>query len=109
MTNVKYDISRVPRELLEHYVKCNDILDPYFVARSQVAKDIQSAARVPLRTKAEINDDIAKAVRDYIDEYNSLGQQVNLMDLKFKGCFGHTSGETLPQVLKMLLLEETSD
>jgi hypothetical protein len=108
MANVKYDIKQVPRELLELFVELHSILDPHFVATSDVAKAIQKAAKVPLRTRAEIDADITKAVRDYVGAYESF-KDIHLMDLKFKGCFDHSTDMTLPEVLKMLLAEETSD
>jgi hypothetical protein len=108
MANVKYDISRVPRELLELFVELHSILDPHFVAISDIAKSIQESARVPLRTKADIDADIASAVRQYADEYLKF-EDITVKDLKFTGCFNDPDHRTLPEVLRSLLAEETSD
>jgi hypothetical protein len=110
MSKVRYDISRVPRELLERFVNSHGSLDSYFVATSLVAKDIQEAARLPLRTRAEVDADIAAAVRDYVKEYSDFdGVRIPLMEMKFSGCFGDPSHRSLPEVLIALLSEETSD
>lgn len=103
MTNVKYDISRVPRDLLERFIHSHSILDPHFVATSLVAKDIQAAARVPLRTKAEVDADIVKAVRDYCKDSHCPVSQ-----LVFASQIDEERGH-FPYYIEKLLKEETSD
>jgi hypothetical protein len=112
MSRVKYDIRKVPRELLEEYImKETTVIDQGLdCVPSDVHLRIRKAAEVPLRTKAEIDADIARAVRDYVKEYSDFdGIRIPLMEMKFKGCFGDHLDRTLPQVLIALLSEETSD
>lgn len=69
MSKIKYDIKKVPRELLEEYImKETTVIDQHLdCVPSDIHIRIRKAAEVPVRTKAEVNADIAKAVRDYLD------------------------------------------
>lgn len=111
MKDVKYDIKRVPRELLEAYVcyqlcMSPDRRDP-IDATSDVGKCVVKAAEVQLRTKAEVDADIAKAVKDYATEWATINN-TPLQNLTFSGAFGRMP-TTLAERFKELLLEETSD
>lgn len=63
MSRVKYDMSRVPRELLERFASYQLCL--YDKQPSINGNDIVKAAEVPLRTKAEVDADIIDLVRSY--------------------------------------------
>ena len=66
-TKYKYDLTRVPRELLEAYAKEHLTVHAtgQMVSGYAVGIKIIEAAKVPLRTRAEVDKDIAQAVRSY--------------------------------------------
>lgn len=99
---MKYDIKKVPRELLEEFIlKHTAVLDTSIVELcTDTGTKIRKAAEVPLRTKAEVDADIVRLVRDYVKEY--VGLDVMKFDRYLDGL--HTGTE-----LGKLVREETSD
>lgn len=101
MSRVKYDMSRVPRELLERFVSYQLCLGDK--PPSINGNDIVKAAEVPLRTRAEVDADIVKAVRDYCKDSQCPVSQLGFYSEidEERGSFSH--------YIEKLLLEETSD
>lgn len=110
----KYDVSRVSRETLEKMAQqlisasqmnnAHCITFDVYSGAAGVAADILSEAKVPLRTKAEVNADIVTIVRDQRD--SSRGRGVNLFYFYTRRPFDTKSTEEL---VGMLMDEETSD
>lgn len=100
---VKYDVSRVGRDLL------NRMAEALIVSTHvefQLIEDIREAATVKFRSKAEIDADIAKAVRDYVtnNSNNNRCQYMAFDSYTVRG--GHIR---FNEVIDLLLSEETSD
>ncbi len=112
----KYDVKRVPRELLEelaHKVieaeQCKTACSITFLTRSDsILTKIAQAATVPLRTRAEVDADIVKAVRDYVEYQTRVNNYLSTAQLGFSGYMGDSRGN-FPNWLCKLLKEETSD
>lgn len=110
----KYDLSKVPRELLEKLVTARGYLGITWAfvdspewqgngERAQVVREIRKAASVPIRTRVEVDTDIAKAIRDYIAQQAKCDERA----VYFDGRLG--DGPYLPDLLHQLASEETSD
>jgi len=107
---MKYDIKKVPRELLEEYakqhLKCNSEQDPRKCGYSELGSKIAKAAEVSLRTRAEVDADIAKAVRDY----RVFNFDMKADNLTYSCIMPGTDPKvTFPVHIESLLTEETSD
>lgn len=104
--NVKYDIKKVPRELLEEYAMQQLCMNPArrdpIDATSEVGKRVVKAAEIPLKTKAEIDAVIVKIVRQYSEECGWDHGSTS------KGLLG-VGPEILAGSLYKLLQQETSD
>lgn len=110
MSKVRYDIKKVPREMLEEIVNKYSFIQHTAFNPDMKDRDlcgwalaIRKAAEVKLRTRAEVDGDIAKAVRDYAEWYARYVE-----DLTFHGYYSSDS-KTLCKVFRELLLEETQD
>lgn len=106
----KYDVKRVPRELLEELA--GSVLkatkDPAceifkFYMDSPLIEGLKNQATVPLRTRSEVDADIAKAVRSYVEQW----PQCRTLDGYYE--FGSNRSVNLNLLLKQLAAEETSD
>lgn len=113
MSNVKYDIKRVSRELLEQYAcqqlcMTQDSQYPIY-ANSPIGKQVVKAAEVPLRTRAQIDADIAEAVRKY-GEFKAKHQHHD-ESIFISKAYSEMNGPiiTIDRDVKALLAEETSD
>lgn len=109
MSKIKYDLSRVPRELLEQYIRTHTIITgEQTLYPFDLGAQIRKAAEVPLRTQAEINRDIAAVVRRYAD-YNS--SQSHDLRMFITRTYQLPDGEIVcaDSDIKKLLSEETSD
>lgn len=108
MSKVKYDIKKVPRELLEEYavrMLCLDTANGSEIhANSQLGKQVVKAAEVPLRTRAEVDADIAKAVRIYAGQFNTHMLKSRTYDSYMPGTMILFS-----EHVAELIREETSD
>lgn len=65
----KYDLSKVPRDLLEQFIieigGTNDNMSFSRTEAQASISQIRGIARINLRTRAEVDAEIAKFVRDY--------------------------------------------
>ncbi len=122
LTMTKYDVKRVPRELLEELADkvieaehCKTACSITFLTRSDgILTKIAQAATVPLRTRAKVDADIVKLVREcanWTSNYGGPGGSINYISAEFdkttldKG--GNWPGQQFRQVLAGLLDEET--
>jgi hypothetical protein len=109
MNKVRYDLNRVPRELLEKYIEVHTcVLKAEYCQQSSTGQAIRKAAEVPLRTRAEVDADIASVVRKYAD-FN--GRQTFDQSIFIARAYHLPDGEIVcaDRELKDLLKEETSD
>lgn len=72
MAKCKYDIKRVPRELLEAFVDKANILRTDFddEAFTPSANAIRRAACIPLKTRDQVNNELGELVRKYVNQQN---------------------------------------
>jgi hypothetical protein len=112
MSKVRYDIKKVTREMLEEVI--NKYTSTNWVAFNADLDDddlcpwalaIRKAAEVKPRTQAEVDADIAKAVRNYSEWHANTNA---IEDLTFHGYYGYPD-KTLCRVFRELLAEETQD
>jgi hypothetical protein len=110
----KYDVSRVSRETLEkmaqQLIKASQMKNAHcitfdvYAGTTGVAATILKEAEIPLRTKAEVNADIATIVRDQCESSRIRG--VDLFNFYARRPYDTKSTEEL---VWMLVDEETSD
>ncbi len=119
----KYDVKRVPRELLEKFaeqliVMANDKVSnpPICMLTRDSLDELAKAATAPLRTRAQVDADIVELVKAcayWTSNYCGPGGKINYMSAEFdrtvlnKGC--KWPGQKFVKVLAGLLDEETSD
>jgi hypothetical protein len=105
---MKYDIKKVPRELLEEYAATmlcfKHANGSEIEANSDLGKQVVKAAEVPLRTRAEVDADIAKAVRDYARDFHPNTLNDRVYDSYMPG-----TKVLFSEHVAKLILEETSD
>lgn len=102
MKKTKYDLGRVPRELLEKYIEHHTtVIDPDYFCQTSTGQAIRKAAEVSLRTRAEVNADVISYVRTYAAEHGWATTEV-------RGLYG-VGAERLAFALKSILDEKTSD
>lgn len=72
MAKCKYDIKRVPRELLEAFVDNTSILQTGFADHcfTAAANAIRHAACIPLKTRDQVNKELGELVREYVNQQN---------------------------------------
>lgn len=112
----KYDVKRVSRERLEQIAEI--VFKQAQNGRSPVSISINpfsigelmlEEAEVPLRTKSEVDADIAKAVRDYARQHAT---NITPVHVSFLADYTHPVSKKqvyLKDVFNQLLNEETSD
>lgn len=103
----KYDIKQVPRELLEEYASYCLGIKPgrEVVPESELGAKVAKAATVKLRTKSEVDAEIASAVRQYAEWWKAV-EHSKPENLDFSGTYGEAP-RYLYSVFVELLLEET--
>jgi hypothetical protein len=116
MSKCKYDVTKVSREALEDLAKivCNAYAKPETISvvlplrsrdvcppPAEAALKVIEQALVKLRTKAEVDQDIAQAVREYAAiQLRAYGEYPEAYD-------GHFRQGQFPELMKKLLKEET--
>ena len=86
MAKCKYDIKRVPRELLESFVDKANILRTDFEDHSftPAANAIRRAACIPLKTRDQITMELGELVRKYV-AYQLLATGRRIDQLNYNG------------------------